>query len=687
VAALPDTLVVDKRDPDVLYLEPGRFDSGKMWTFENPPLGYFEEEYGFRPTTEWLDHARLASLRLPNCTASFVSPNGLIMTNHHCARESATAVSREGEDLLETGFFAATQEDERRVPDLYVDQLVEMSDVTNLIEVAVAPLMTEETEMVAREERQQAVADSAGQALGLDCNVQPLYNGGKYSLYCYQRYDDVRLVFIPELDIGYFGGDPDNFTYPRYVLDVSFLRVYDENGDPFEPSHYYAWSRTGAAEGEAVFVIGNPGSTERLNTVAQLEFSKEFVEPFWVRLYQSRADALVQFMEHHPEQRSEHINDYFSHMNSLKLFKGRHKALQDPQIMGRKRGFERQFRDAIQSDPTLNGLYGNLWNEIAQIRAQMADLTPTRNGLWFSGPLWSQTLGTAGDMLLYAFRVLNGVNDEITEQLRADLEERTFNTDLDVHILELQLEDAVDWLGESDPFVRSALAGRSLSEAARSIVDGATAVTDLEQRQALLGDPQAILNSSDPAMRLMREALPRFIDAELGYQELAATEEAKVAKLARALFEVRGTALAPDATFTLRIADGVVSSYSYNGTKAPAFTTFYGLYDRHYSHVGSEDWALPDRWLSPSPELNMGTPLNMVHTNDTVGGNSGSPLININGEIVGLLFDGNIESLSGDFIYTDAGARSVSVRAEAIVEALRHIYDAQRVVDELTRQN
>ncbi|UCD25002.1 MAG: S46 family peptidase, partial [Gemmatimonadota bacterium] len=388
-----------------------------------------------------------------------------------------------------------------------------------------------------------------------------------------------------------------------------------------------------------------------------------------------------------PDKRSDHINDYFSHMNSLKLFKGRHAALQDPEIMGRKRGFERQFREAVRNDPTLNQQYGTLWDEIAQIRTQMASLAPMRNGLWFDGPLWSETLSAAGNMVLYAVRMLNGYNDEITQEIRSALTELTIDTDLDHHILALQLEDAVSWLGSGDPWVRSALAGQTPDDAARRIVESATAVTDTEQRTGLLENPSALINSTDPAILLMREALPRFIDAEIQFQELVTQEEAKVARLARALFEVHGTALAPDATFTLRIADGVVSSYDYNGTKAPAFTTFYGLYDRHYSHSGSEDWALPDRWLDPSPEFDMSTPLNMVHTNDTVGGNSGSPLININAEIVGLLFDGNIESLSGDFIYTTEGARSVSVRAEAIIEALRNIYDADRIVDELLRND
>ncbi len=682
----PETVLVEVAAPEGdIELEPGRFDTGKMWTFENPPLDYFEEEYGFRPSQEWLDHVRLSSLRLPNCTASFVSADGLVLTNHHCARESASAVSAEGEDLLTSGFIAATKGDERRVPDLYVDQLVEMQDVTDLVKSAVTPMMTEDAEMQARAQKQGSIADSVSQALGLDCSVQSLYNGGKYSLYCYRRFNDVRLVFIPELMIGYFGGDPDNFTYPRYVLDVSFLRVYDDDGSPYRPQHFYDWSEVGAAEGEPVFVIGNPGSTERLLTVAQLEYRREFLEPYIVRLYQSRSDALAQFMEHHPDQRPEYINEYFGYMNSLKLFKGRLKALQDPQIMGRKRGFENNFRSAVQANPELDRQFGNLWDEIETIRGQMATFAPTRNGLRYDGPLWSQTLATAADMYIYAYRASNNRSDPQLGELRADIEQRVINTDLDHHFLELQLEDAAEWLGDDDPFVLAALRGRSFGEAARAIIDAATSVIDPEQRKAALDNPTAILNSTDPAISLMRDALPRFIDAEIQVQELSQAEEAKVAKLALALFEVQGTALAPDATFTLRLADGVVASYDYNGTRAPAVTTFYGMYDRHYSHGEEGDWALPDRWLNASGEFDMSTPLNMVHTNDTVGGNSGSPLVNVDGEVVGLLFDGNIESLSGDFIYVTEGARSVSVRSEAILEALRNIYSAQRIVDELLR--
>jgi hypothetical protein len=682
----PETVQVMMTEPvsdEPPVLEPGRFDTGKMWTFENAPLDYFAEEYGIEIDEAWLEQVRMASLRLPNCTASFVSDDGLVMTNHHCARDHASAVSREGEDLLTTGFYAQNLEDERQVPDLYIDQMVVAEDVTSLIEAAVQPMMDDEAEAEARNARVVAVADSASGAHALRCDVQPLYNGGKYSLYCYKRYEDVRLVFIPELQIGYFGGDPDNFTYPRYVVDVSFLRIYDETGQPYQPQYHYEWSTEGAREGDAQFVIGNPGSTERLSTVAQLEFARDFSEPYTETIYQSRTDVLAMFMDHHPEYRSEYINDYFSWMNGLKLFKGRIRALNDVEVMGRKRGFEQQFKEAVQSDPALNREYGSLWNEIADIQSQVAELMPVANGLRMSGSLWSQVLATASSMVEFAYASRSNAPQDVLQQIRARIDGAEFNTDLDGHFLEVQLEDAANLLGEDDPFVRQALAGQSFRDAARAIIQGATAVTDPDQRRELLDNPSSIMISEDPAVGLAREALPRLVRAQMELQDLLQQQEVKVAKLARALFEVYGTDIAPDATFTLRIADGVMQSYEYNGTKAPAFTTFYGMYDRHYSHVGSDEWALPDRWLRPPPEFDMSTPLNMVGTNDTVGGNSGSPLVNANREIVGLLFDGNIESLSGDFIYSSETSRSVSVRAEAIVEALRHIYDAQRIVQEL----
>jgi hypothetical protein len=664
-------------------VEAGRFDTGKMWTFENPPLDYFAEAYGFRPSEEWLTRVRLAALRLPNCTASFVSPEGLVLTNHHCGRESATAVSREGEDLITHGFLAATRQEERRVPELYVDQLVEIHDVTAQVQAALDPARSEEQQIEARDSTVEHIQRQMSQSRGLTCEVTSLYFGGKYSSYCYRRYDDVRLVFIPELAIGYFGGDPDNFTYPRYVLDVSFFRVYGPDGQPLRTDTFLSWSASGPQAGEPVFVVGNPGSTSRLNTVAQLEYRRDVQEPFTVRLLESRVKILGEYMAERPEKRSELLNDYFSLTNALKAYRGQLAGLRDPVLMARKAAFERRFRGAVASDSALERRYGRLWDEIAEIRQRIRAIAPTLNALNQGGLLRSRTLEAAARVLQYGRMAGSGfAPDSVVANLRSQIEAIRIDPALDARILAAQLEDAVALLGPSDPFVREALGGGTAASAAASVIEG-SALPDSARRSVLLQDPAALSTSADPALRLLRSALPRLQQAAQEYQGLTAAEEVRTSRLARALFDVYGTSVPPDATFTLRLADGVVQSYPYNGTEAPVVTTFYGLYDRHYSHAGREEWALPERWRNPPPEFDPGTPLNFVSTNDITGGNSGSPVINRDGHLVGLIFDGNIESLPGEFIYTTESARAVAVHSAGILEALRDMYHASGIVAEL----
>jgi hypothetical protein len=663
-------------------VRPGRFDAGKMWTFENPPLEYFRQAYGFTASDGWLTHARLAALRLPNCTASFVSGSGLVMSNHHCARESVSAVSRPGEDVLTNGFFAERLEDERRVPDLYLDQLVMVRDVTGEIMSAVRPDQPETDQLAIREQKVQEIERRASDSTRLRCDVTTLYYGGKYSLYCYRRYADVRLVFVPEKAIGYFGGDPDNFTYPRYDLDVSFFRVYDESGKPLRPEAYLAWSDSGAREGDAVFVVGNPGSTSRLRTVAQLDHRRSEQYPFVVQLLESRGRILADYMTRHPETRSRLINRYFEVQNSLKSFRGQLDGLRNPELMGRKIAFERKFRSAVMANPALAGQYGGLWDQIADLRNEIAKLTPTLNALNQGGSLRSQTLGTALALVRYAQAHATGTPDSALAKVRAEISRTTMDRNLDALLLAAQLEDAAALLGANDPWVAEALGGRAPRDAAQAIVTGSI-VPDSAQRELLLATPGSVLTSNDVALKLIRDLLPRIQPVTQQYRTLQQQEQARTAELARALFAVYGSTIPPDATFTLRLADGVVKGYSYNGTRAPAFTTFYGLYDRHYANPKDEAWELPDRWRTPPSGLDLRTPLDMVMTNDIIGGNSGSPVIDRSGRLVGLIFDGNMESLSGDFIYTDETARAVAVDARAIREALRNVYRARRVVDEL----
>ncbi|MBI4500340.1 MAG: S46 family peptidase [Gemmatimonadetes bacterium] len=662
-------------------IQPGRFDTGKMWTFENPPLAYFQEAYGFTPSEPWLKRVRLSALRLPNCSASFVSPNGLVMSNHHCAREAATAVAKPGENLIDNGFYAAKPEDERKAPDIWVDQLVEIRDVTQ--EVASAGEgQVEDAQAEARQNKINEIEERVSSETGLKCDATSLYHGGKYSLYCYRRYDDIRLVFVPEVQVAYFGGDPDNFTYPRYDLDVSFFRVYDKNGQPLKSENFLPWSPAGAREGDAVFVIGNPGSTSRLETVAQLEYKRDVQYPFNLRLLGSRAEILAKYMKQHPEKKSEIENDYFSLTNSQKAITGELQGLRTPALMARKVAFERNFKKAVAAKPDLQAKYGTLWNEIADLRTQIRKVAPALNALNQGGLLRSKTLEIALGMIQVA-GAAGRAPDSVINAKKGELLQEKVDRELDAQVLGAQLEDAVQLLGASDSWVSRALAGRSPQDAARAIADG-SALPDSAKRAALLADPQAIGASNDPAIQLMRSALPRLQQTFGQYQQLTAQEQNRTGRLARALFDVYGTAIAPDATFTLRLADGVVQGYDYNGTRAPWFTTFYGMYDRYFSNPGSQDWALPKRWQAPPAGFDLKTPLDIVTTNDIIGGNSGSPMVDQQGRIVGLIFDGNIESLPGDFIYTTESNRAVAVHSQAIVSALRDVYSAKRIVDELT---
>ena len=517
----------------------------------------------------------------------------------------------------------------------------------------------------------------------LRCDVTSLYNGARYSSYCYRRYDDVRLVFVPETQIGYFGGDYDNFTYPRYDLDVSFFRVYGPDGQPLKPQDYLSWSDSGAAEGMPVFVIGNPGSTSRLNTVAQLEYRRDLQSPYTIRMLDSRAKILEMYMSHHPDQHDKYINDYFGYTNSLKAYRGELKGLRTPDLMARKVSFEKKFKAAVRADTALNRQYGTLWDEIAKLRSQIQQVAPRLNALNQGGSLRSQTLGTALGLIQYAQAASSGmVPDSTLQSFRKELQSTRINRDLDAHILAAQFQDAVDLLGANDPFVHDALQGKTPEDAAQALVS-ASVLPDSAKLLGVIANPAQVSTSTDPAIKLMRATLPRLRAAYQEYQRLSDAEDLRTSRLARALFDVYGSSIPPDATFTLRLADGVVKGYEYNGTIAPVFTTFYGLYNRHYGHAGQADWALPARWLKPPADFNLATPLDFVATNDIIGGNSGSPVINTAGQIVGLIFDGNIESLPGDFIYTTETNRAVAVHSAGIMEALRHLYRADRIVSEL----
>ncbi|AQG82682.1 S46 family peptidase [Spirosoma montaniterrae] len=660
----------------------GPLDLGKMWTFDSPPTDYFKKTYNINADEKWFDEARMAALRFADyCSASFVSANGLVMTNHHCARESGTGVQRKGEDLNATGFYAKTLAEERKVDGLFVDQLVKIEDITRRVQDAMTAAGTnEQAQLQAREQVFETIKTEYGAKAewkGLELQAITFYNGGRYALYGFKRYTDVRLVFMPELQLGFFGGDPDNFTYPRYALDCSFFRVYDNN-KPLQTKHFFKFNTNGVRDGEPIFVIGNPGRTERLKTVAELEFDRDLQTPHTVQLLRNRSSALQAYNA--TAKNDSILNEIFSYENSIKAIGGQLAGMRDPTLMARKARFERQFKAAAQ---TKNVPADQLktWDELAANTQQLRGLF---NDATYLGP----SERTMGDLLTFAnvvtqFSQLLASRPEDAERARSLMVAPSVkNMALEEAYLAAHLAEAQAGLGNNDPYVQAALNGKSPKEAAAYLVKN-TKLTDPEFVKELATRPNAASASDDPMLALARIGFPRYLAAARQARQISQRQEVLRGQLGRMLYAVYGNAVPPDATFSLRINDGVVQGYPYNGTQAPIITTFAGLYDRNYSFGDKAPWNLPARWKNPPVAL-LKEPMCFISTNDIIGGNSGSPMINKNREAVGLVFDGNMESLPGEFIFVPDLNRSISVHAGGMVAAMRYIYKADRLVGELT---
>lgn len=661
---------------------------GTMWTFDAPPLAYWKARYDFAPDKAWLDHVRLSAVRIPGCSASFVSANGLVMTNHHCARECTASSSPRDSNYVQTGFSAASLADEKRCANMWADQLQSVEDVTARVRAAMTA-RTASQQVLQRAAEIDRIQRSCATEASTVCEVVTFYQGGMYSLYKYKRWTDIRLVMAPEEGIAFYGGDPDNFTYPRYCLDVTFIRVY-ENDQPLKPRDYLKWSATGAAEGELVFVTGNPGSTGRLLTLAQMEYLRDVDYPNRLAGYDRMLGIYRTLSAMSPEAARAYQNPIFSNENSKKAVTGYRVGLLDSAIMAQKRAFERDFRRRIDNDEVLRARYGGTWGAIAEaVRQQKAIATQL---LWPSFGGGSNLLNWAG--IIVRLPSQSALPDSMRlAQYRGDaparLRQLVANGNVDTTFERLALAATfAAWkkaVPATNPILQAALAyGAGNPDSAAAAIMRQTALANADARRALLnGSTASIAVSRDPLVRLARMIDP--VNRRLAERNarLEATISANAALIGQALFAAYGTSLPPDATFTLRISDGVVAGFPYNGTIAPPKTTFFGMYDRWASFDGKHPFNLPKRWLDGREQLDLTTPINFVSTNDIIGGNSGSPVINRYGEVVGLIFDGNIESLPNRFIFTDAIARSVSVHSRGITEALRKLYNGGRIADEL----
>jgi len=661
-----------------------------MWTFDNPPVKQLKEKYGFEPTREWLDHVRLASVRFNDGgSGSFVSAAGLVLTNHHVARGQLQKISSPQKDFVRDGFLAATRAEELACPDLELNVLMSMEDVTAKVTAAVKPGMSEKDANDARKAITARLEKESLDATGLRSDVVTLYQGGEYWLYRYKKYTDIRLVFAPEVQAAFYGGDPDNFTYPRYDLDMALFRVY-ESGAPIASPAFLKWNAKGAADGELVFVSGHPGSTDRLNTLAQLELQRDTAYPLTLATLTRRLGVLRAYAARGPEEARQASGMIFGLENAQKAQGGEYQGLKDAALMAKKAKDEQAFRSLVAADPRWQKEYGGAWDAIAGAQAEfMANFKP----FTYRRISGYRLPSTALSLVRYVAEVAKPDAERLAEFHEAGLESLRFRLlspapfypGLEEVLLADGLAQMVEQLGPDDAFVKAALAGKPPAEVAKALVAG-TRLADPAVRKALLdGGAKAVAASTDPLIVLMRSLDPMLREQRTWYEDtVEAVESAAGEKIGKARFAVYGKSVNPDATFTLRLSYGAVAGYPMNGTKAPSKTTFYGLLDRAHSFDHTPPFDLPARFAAGWKSLDLATPVNFVATCDIIGGNSGSPVINRAGEIVGLVFDGNIESLVGRFVYDDTANRTVSVHTAAMTEALATLYGAGFLVDELT---
>jgi hypothetical protein len=664
---------------------PAAADEG-MWTYDAFPSEAVKKAYGFTPTQEWLDKVRLGSVRLAGgCSASFVSPEGLVMTNHHCIRGCIEDLASPKRDLLATGFQAKTPAEELRCPKVEANQLEKMTDVTERMNAATKGL-TGAAFNTALKKETAAVESACATSPDLRCDVVTLFNGGRYHLYQYRRFQDVRLVFAPEFSMAAFGGDPDNFNFPRFGYDVAFLRVWQGDA-PARSPHYLPWAKQGAKEGDLVFVSGHPGGTERKATVAELEFQRDVNLPYNLLQLSELRGMLREFASASPERFRTTRSRLRAVENGLKALRGQHQALADPALLARKRQDEAELRKRVDANPQVKAATQGAWEETAQALDAYRRMLPDYRMKEQLNP---------GELYTLARHLVRAAEEqpkpnaerlrEYTEAQLPTLRQQLLRAapiavELEQALMTFGLNRLRETLGADDPFVQLALGREAPEDLARALVRG-TKLGDVKVRQALLeGGKAAVDASKDPMIVFVRRLDAEARAARKRYEDtVEAVLKRNGERIARAHLAVYGTSGYPDATFTLRLNPGQVKGWDENGRPVAALTTFGGAYARH---TGKEPFKLPDTWMKARGRVPDGTPLDMATTNDIIGGNSGSPMVDRDGRVVGLIFDGNLHSLGGRYAYVPETNRAVAVHGDGILAALEHVYGAARVVKEL----
>jgi hypothetical protein len=672
-----------------------------MWLYSEPPLKQLREKYNFEPSKQWLEHLQKSSVRLNSGgSGSFISPNGLCITNHHVGADALQKASSEQHNYLKDGFYAKTRAEEIKCADLELNVLMAIEDVTARVNGAVKPGMTPDAAGKAREATIAAIEKESKDKTGLRSDVVTLYQGAVYHLYRYKRYNDVRIVFAPEQQMAFYGGDPDNFEYPRFNLDICIFRVY-ESGQPAKVDNYLKWNPHGPSDGELTFVSGNPGRTDRQLTVDELADRRDAEVPKWLTMFNRREILLAAWGQRSFENERRARPDLLSDQNNRKRYDGYIAALFDPQIWMLIEAREKKLHDSISADAKLRSPLA-AYDRIKKAQAEEEKIAPRYDYLEQERPVPVGYRGPRaffGTLFKYA-RLLTRAVDErakpngerlamFRDSAKESLALALFSTEPiydDYEILRLtdSLTDFAERFGGNDPLVKQLLAGKSPHGRAVELVTS-TKLKDVDVRKKLYaGDAFGLQSAHDPMLDLARLSEKPALEARKVHQAQEETKRQAYAEIAKIRFAVEGTSNYPDATFTLRLSYGTVRGYEEDGKQVAPFTNFAGFYQRAADHENKPPFDVPQRWIDKKSAINLDTKFNFVSDADIIGGNSGSPVVNQAGEFVGIIFDGNIQSLALDCIYTDKQARAVSVDSAAITEALRNVYDAQPLLDELT---
>ena len=662
-----------------------------FWPFNRIPKAAIKQALGVDLSDQWIQRVQQASVRFPSGSGSFVSPDGLVLTNHHVSLDLLHKMSTPANDYASKGFLAADRSHEMKAADLELMSLQKIEDVTAKVNEAVRPGMSSAETLAARRSAIAAIEKESQATTGLEAEVVTLYQGGQYHLYLYKKFTDVRLVFAPEFDAAFYGGDPDNFNFPRYCLDMTIWRVY-ENGKPFQTKNYLPWSTTGVKEGDAVFTSGHPGATQRLNTVAHLEFLRDQALPLSINAFTEIRSSIDAYMKQGAEQTRQANDEFFGIENSLKSWKGQIGGLKDSATMNKKRADEKALRDRVNANAELRAKYGDAWDQVAKARAALPPYNLER--VFFESGLgpYTQYFTLARTIVRWTDESAKPNGQRLPEysDARKAAIDRQIGSEAPIYPgveqakLAAGLKIMEQQLGDDNPLVMKILAGKSPKDRAAELVAG-TKMGEAATRKALLaGGKAAIAASKDPFIELVRLVDPRARELRTKYDnEVLGVERDAYSKIAQAVFASQGDAAYPDGTFTLRLSYGQVKGYMENGKQVTPFTEIRGLFIRGDEHKQKPPYKIADSWMKARSALNPTTPFDFVSTNDIVGGNSGSPVINARGELAGLIFDGNIQSLPGYFVYDGAVNRAVSVDSRGMLEALRVVYKANWVADEL----